>query len=151
MTYMDFNREQPRPDQAGHPGGRFDIASLLDGKPNGQLLFVGAVSCTRHRGFQMGNLMREGRMAILCPSAADFASGRYLHQIVDAIVELSQERGSKQFVLMYGCQCALLSTDFGLLSQQLKDEHDIELSIHEHCHLCPTEEDKMRIGREGGR
>lgn len=57
------------------------------------LLFVGAVGCTRHRGFQMGKLMREGRMALLCPTATDLATGRYLHQVVDALVELSRERG----------------------------------------------------------
>lgn len=132
-------------DRNGEPNrrrnGGFSIDSLLDGKPNAQLLFVGSLNCTRHRGFQMGDLMRQGRMAILCPTASDFATGRYLHQMVDAIVELSEERNSKEFVLMYGCQCALLSTDFELISQELKDDYGIYLSIHEHCHLCQNEED----------
>lgn len=133
----DRNRETNR-----HRNGGFSIRSLLDGKPNAQLLFVGSLNCTRHRGFQMGDLMREGRMAILCPTASDFATGRYLHQIVAAIVELSEERNSKEFVLMYGCQCALLSTDFELISQELKDEYDIYLSIHEHCHLCQKDDER---------
>jgi len=105
------------------------------------LLFVGAVGCTRHRGFQMGELMREGRMALLCPTATDYATGRYLHQVVDAIVELSGERNVKEFVVMYGCQWAVLSTDFDLLARQLREEHGILVTLHEHCHLCGTDHD----------
>lgn len=123
----------------GHSHG--GVASILDGKPNAMLLFVGAVGCTRHRGFQMGELMREGRMALLCPTATDFASGRYLHQVVDAILELSQERNIKEFVIMYGCQWAVLSTDFDLLAQELREEHGISVTFHEHCHLCGSEHD----------
>lgn len=127
-----------------HGGGRRNrggVAAILDGKPNAMLLFVGAVGCTRHRGFQMGELMRQGRMALLCPTAADYATGRYLHQVVDTILELSQERGIKEFVVMYGCQWAVLSTDFELLAQQLREEHGISVTLHEHCHLCGTDHD----------
>lgn len=124
----------------GH-GGRGGVASLLDGRPNAMLLFVGAVGCARHRGFQMGDLMREGRMALLCPTAADYATGRYLHQIVEALVELSRERGVKEFVLMYGCQWAVLSTDFDLLEQELREEHGISATLHAKCHLCGTDHD----------
>lgn len=146
---LHANQGPPREGKGG-PGGHhggFSIVSLLDGKPKAQLLFVGALSCTRHRGFQMGELMRAGRMAVLCPTATDFATGRYLHQIVDAAVELSEERNTKEFVLMYGCQCALLSTDFELLAQELWEDHGIRLTVHAHCHLCRTDED----GPHGGR
>lgn len=135
----ETGRERRR--HGGHRDGRGGIASILDGKPNAMLLFVGAVGCTRHRGFQMGDLMRAGRMALLCPTAADFASGRYLHQTVEAITELSQERGVKEFVIMYGCQWAVLSTDFDLLAQQLREERGITVTLHEHCHLCGTDHD----------
>lgn len=127
--------------EGGRRGGRFSIPSLLEGKPNAMLIFVGAVGCTRHRGFQMGDLMREGRMALLCPTATDFATGRYLHQIVDAMAELKAERGVTEFVLMHGCQCALLSTDYELIEQELREEHGITLSVHKNCHLCQTETD----------
>lgn len=137
--------------RGGRGGGGFSIGSLLEGKPNAQLLFVGAVSCTRHRGFQMGELMREGRMAILSPTATDFATGRYLHQIVEAIVELSEERNSKEFVLMYGCQLAVLSTDFDLIAKELKENYDITLSVHDHCHMCRTEDEGWHsFGEKGG-
>ena len=81
---------------ARHGGGRKKkkgLSSLLEGKVNAMLLFVGAVNCARHRADQMGDLMREGRLAMLCPTAADYATGRYLHQIVDAMLELSQSTG----------------------------------------------------------
>lgn len=134
-------RREGRDGRRGGRGSRGGIASLLDGRPNAMLLFVGAVGCTRHRGFQMGELMREGRMALLCPTATDFATGRYLHQVVDALVELSQERNIKEFVIMYGCQWAVLSTDFDLLAQELREEHGISVTLHEHCHLCGSEHD----------
>lgn len=133
MREERFEREK---EGRGHHGGGFSIESLLDGKPEGQILFVGALSCTRHRGFQMGELMRKRKLSVLCPSAADFATGRYINQIRDAVVELAQERGAKEFVLMYGCQCLVLSTDFELIRKSLKEKYGIELSLHEHCHLC---------------
>lgn len=122
-----------------HGGGRREkkhLSSLLDGKSNAMLLFVGAVGCARHRADQMGELMREGRLALLCPTATDYATGRYLHQIVDAMVELSQERGVKEFVVMYGCQWAVLSTDFDMIAQELKDGHGITATLDATCHLC---------------
>lgn len=122
-----------------HGGGRGEkkhLSSLLEGKPNAMLLFVGALGCARHRADQMGELMREGRLALLCPTATDYATGRYLHQIVDAMAELSQERGVKEFVVMHGCQWAVLSTDFDLLAQELKDVHGITATLDATCHLC---------------
>ena len=133
--------EGHRDSRGGSKGGHGNIAALLDHKPNAMLLFVGAIGCTRHRGFQMGELMREGRMALLCPTATDFATGRYLRQVTDAMVELRQERNIKEFVVMYGCQWAVLSTDFDLLTQELREEHGISATLHEHCHLCRTEHD----------
>jgi hypothetical protein len=134
----------------GKRGGGFSIDSLLAGKPEAMLLFVGAVGCTRHRGFQMGELMRAGRMALLCPTATDFATGRYLHQIVEAMAELKEQRRVTEFVLMYGCQCALLSTDFDLIRQQLREEYGITLSVHESCHLCRTDHEDTHPEEEAG-
>lgn len=136
-----FEKGNHRGSGFGHRGGGFSISSLLDGKKDAQLLFVGAVSCTRHRGFQMGELMRQGKMAVLCPTATDYATGRYLKQMEEAVIEVAQERNAKEVVLMYGCQCAVLSTDYELMKKQLKEEYDIELTIHDSCHLCRTDED----------
>jgi hypothetical protein len=129
---------------------------MLEGIPGGHLLFVGYLACTRHRQSEIGSLLLEGRLSILCPSASDFATGRYLHQIVDAIVEISQERGTKHFVLMHGCQCAVLVTDFELLKQELHDKHGVILSVHDSCRLCghderDEEEDEEDEENERGR
>lgn len=132
----------------GGRGGKKELSSLLESKPGAMLLFVGALNCARHRADQMTGLMREGRLAMLCPTATDYATGRYLHQIVDAIVELSQERGIKEFVVMYGCQWAVLSTDFDLLAQELKDDHGITATLDATCHLCGNaqgDEDDHRV------
>lgn len=130
-------------DKFGKKKEKFSIRDLLKNSENSQILFVGSLNCTRHRGFQMNELMLEKRLSILCPTPSDFSSGRYLKQIIDAIVELSEERKSKDFTLMYGCQCALLSTDFNLLETELKEQYDIHLYVHQHCHLC--------MDKEGGR
>ncbi|MGN1372099.1 MAG: hypothetical protein ACI4XM_07500 [Candidatus Coprovivens sp.] len=119
---------------------KFDIRDLLISSPNSQLLFVGALNCIRHRGTQMVQLMKEGRLAFLCPSSSDFSTGRYLKQIVDAIVELSEERNTKDFTLMYGCQLALLSTDFDFIVSELKDNYSINVVIHNHCRLCDSKD-----------
>ena len=123
----------------GRHGGRREkkgLSALLEGKPDAMLLFVGALNCARHRADQLGELMRAGRMALLCPTATDYATGRYLHQIVDAMVELSREKGVKEFVVMYGCQWAVLSTDFEMIAQELKDDHGITANLDATCHLC---------------
>jgi len=136
-----------------HGGREKHLSSLLEGKPNAMLLFVGALGCTRHRADHMGELMREGRLALLCPTAADYATGRYLHQIADAIVELSGERGVKEFVVMHGCQWAVLSTDFDLIAQELKESHGITATLDDTCHLCGNaqgeEDDHRDRGKDG--
>ncbi|MBQ9268677.1 MAG: hypothetical protein IJ206_04060 [Oscillospiraceae bacterium] len=125
--------------ERGHGrGGRTDslIQELLDLTPDTQVIFVGSLCCLRHQPFgNAGQLLRSGRFSILCPSMTDFSSGRYLHQIVDAIVELSQERNSKHFALIHGCQWTILSTDGSLLQQELKEQHGIELVIKDDSHL----------------
>lgn len=56
-------------------------------------------------------------------------------------VQLAKRGLIKEFVVMYGCQWAVLSTDFELLAQQLREEHGISVTLHEHCHLCGTDHD----------
>lgn len=148
-------RGHRRGEDGGHSrhGRQKHLSNLLEGKPEAMLLFVGAVNCARHRADQMGELMREGRLALLSPTAADYATGRYLHQIVDAMVELSEKKGVKEFVVMYGCQWVVLSTDFDMIVQELKDGHGIAATLDASCHLCGNAqggEDDHREGRRGG-
>jgi len=113
-----------------------DGSSVEAAKESPVLLFVGSVNCLRHKPYRrIGTLMRESRAALLCPSMSDFSSGRYLNQIMDALVELSEERGTKQFVIACGCQWVILSTDGELLKERAKQEYDIDLTIFEDAHL----------------
>lgn len=138
----------------GRHGGRGrqkHLSGLLEGRPDAMLLFVGAANCARHRADQMGELMRAGRLALLSPTAADYATGRYLHQIVDAMAELSEKKGVKEFVVMYGCQWAVLSTDFDMIARELKDSHGITATLDTTCHLCGNAQGGEDDHREGRR
>ena len=126
-------------ERRGGGGRRSDdelLNSIFDPAPDAQLLFVGAVNCLRHRPYAgIGKLMQEGRASILTPSMSDFSTGRYLRQVADAIVELSQERNCKRFILSFGCQWVILSTDGEMLRRELMDDYGIELILHDDSHL----------------
>lgn len=136
------NREhrEERGDRGGREGrgNRADglLESVFEKAPGAQLVFVGSINCLRHRPYAgIGKLMREGKACILSPSMTDFSTGRYLRQITDAIVELSQERNCKKFILSFGCQWVILSTDGEMIRQELWNEHGIELIFHDDSHL----------------
>lgn len=79
--------------------------------------------------------MKEGKASILCPSMSDFSSGRYINQIEEAIVELSQERDCRDFILICGCQWVILSTDGELICERLKNDHGINVTLSVDDHL----------------
>ncbi len=118
------------------PGGPDVLGELMAQNPGAQLLFVGAVNCLRHRPFVgAAEAMRRGRLSLLCPTMTDFASGRYLRQVRDAVAELAAERGAKDFVVLYGCQWVILSTDAELLAQELHDELGVNVTFFDDSHL----------------
>ena len=124
-------------DSRGGRGGQSDLlrGKLQDNK-NAQILFVGSVNCLRHKPYLgIGQLMKEGKASILCPSMSDFSSGRYINQIEEAIAELSQERNCREFVLICGCQWVILSTDGDLICERLKNDHDINVTLSVDDHL----------------
>ncbi|MCD7843617.1 MAG: hypothetical protein LUG17_03205 [Clostridiales bacterium] len=135
----DYNNQGCRLGRAGDGSERPRTNSLeerLGGDESAVFVFVGSLNCIRHKPYaQIGKMMQEGRAAMLCPSMSDFSSGRYLNQLVDAIVELSQERNTKHFVVTCGCQWVILSTDGELLIERLKNDHGIDLKIAEDAHL----------------
>ena len=119
-------------------GTRIDslISQLLNQAPDMQILFVGSLCCARHKPFEAAaKLMQEKKLSMLCPSMSDFATGRYLHQVEEAILELAAERNSKHFALIHGCQWVILSSDVTLLQQELREQHDIELTVKDDSHL----------------
>lgn len=120
----------------GHRTDNDLLESIFEKAPDAQLLFVGSVNCLRHRPYAgIGKLMQAGKASILSPTMTDFSTGRYLRQITEAIVELSQERNCKRFILSFGCQWVILSTDGDMIRQELQDEHGIELLFHDDSHL----------------
>lgn len=118
----------------GHESNLLD--ELVQPGGNTQVLFVGSLNCLRHKPYLgIGQKMAQGTASILCPSMSDFSTGRYVNQIYDAIVELSQERGCKNFVVTFGCQWVILSTDGELLTQRLEQEHGIKVVLFDDSHL----------------
>ena len=130
---------EPRESSRGrgrHGGGSELIEGLLLQNPNAQILFVGSLNCIRHKPFMgIARYMRERKFSFLCPTMTDFASGRYLHEIKDAIGELAAERNAKEFVLIVSCQWVILSTDGELLQQEVRDEYGVTLSLYDDSHL----------------
>ena len=122
--------------EKGRKNGDELLSEMFADAPNGQLLFVGSVNCLRHKPYMgIGKLMQEGRASVLCPAMSDFSTGRYLRQIEEAILELSRERNCKQFVVTFGCQWVILSTDGEMLQRKLKEDYGIELSLFDDSHL----------------
>lgn len=133
-----FGRPEGIGERGGHGHGMGEdlLESIFAKAPDAQLLFIGSLNCLRHKPYMgIGKLMQQGRASVLSPSMTDFSTGRYLRQIVEAVVELSRERNCKRFILSFGCQWVILSTDGELIRQELKDEYDIELIFHDDSHL----------------
>ena len=100
------------------------------------LLFVGSLNCIRHKPYmEIGKKMATGKASFLCPSMSDFATGRYLHQICDAVAELHMERGILNFVIAFGCQWIILSTDSELIAEQLHKKYGINVMFYDDSHL----------------
>lgn len=122
--------------RGGNGRGGSVIAEILSRDPEGQILFVGSVNCLRHKPFfGIAEYMRQGVVSVLCPTMTDFASGRYLRQVKEAVAELSRERGVKRIHLIYSCQWVILSTDGDLLSQEIMEEQGVELVLWDDSHL----------------
>lgn len=120
----------------GHGRGGNLIEDLLQENPHAQILFVGSLNCIRHKPFMgVAPYMREGKFAFLCPTMTDFASGRYLNEIKEAIGELAEERNVKEVVLIYSCQWVILSTDGELLQQEVREEYGVTLKLYDDSHL----------------
>lgn len=100
------------------------------------MLFVGSMSCLRHKPFREAEaLMVERKMSVLCPSMSDFATGKYINQIIESIVELSEELHTKNFTVIHGCQWVILSTDAEMIIDELESQHGIHLVICDDSHL----------------
>lgn len=109
--------------------------------PETQILFIGAMACTRHRAQELTELQKQGRLAFLCLDEVDFITGRYLSKIEEAITELVEERHPGGIYLTAGCQAALLSTDWQLLIDKMEAKSGVLIRAHTGCHLCGVQHD----------
>lgn len=125
----------------GHGGGEYgggmdECGRILSERPNVQILFLGSVNCIRHKPYWgIAKHMREGKVSMLCPTMAEFSTGRYLTLVKEAIAELKEERGADEFMLMTGCQWVILSSDGELLMQEVRDELGVNLTLYVNDHL----------------
>ncbi len=127
---------QKRGDRGHGRSGDDILNSFFEEAPDAQLLFIGSVNCLRHKPYMgIGRLMQAGKASVLSPTMTDFSTGRYLHQIKDAVVELAQERNSSRFILSFGCQWVILSTDEDVIRRELKEEYGIDVIFHDDSHL----------------
>lgn len=109
--------------------------------PETQILFIGAMACTRHRAQELTELQKQGRLSFLCLDEVDFITGRYLSKIEEAITELVEARHPGGIYLTAGCQAALLSTDWQLLIDKMEAQTGVPIRAHTGCHLCGVQHD----------
>lgn len=109
--------------------------------PETQILFIGAMACTRHRAQELSDLQKQGRLSFLCLDEVDFITGRYLSKIEEAITELVEARHPGGIYLTAGCQAALLSTDWQLLIDKMEAQTGVPIRAHTGCHLCGVQHD----------
>ncbi len=127
-------RKRSAQDEKGQPG-RGGMQDFYAQVPDAHLLFIGSVNCLRHKPFSgLAEMMRQRRASILTPTMTDFSTGHYLRQIVDAVAELSQKRGNR-FILAFGCQWVILSTDEDMIRQELREKYGIEVFFYDDSHL----------------
>lgn len=117
-------------------GGVFTPLGLV---PDIQIIFVGAAACTRHRANEMGQMMKSGRMSVMCLDEVDFITGGYIDKMKDAVRGLYKERNAKGFIILPNCQSALLSTDYGIITKELSEELGVPVKVREGCHICGFE------------
>lgn len=103
--------------------------------PGLQMIFVGALSCTRHK-IHGQELQQEGKFSYLCPTETDFITGSYLKKIKEAAAIVAAEKHASALIFVTGCQCTVLSTDFDLLKDELEEALSIPVCFFEAAHLC---------------
>lgn len=112
-------------------------------EPGEQMLYIGSYACIRHHFPDLAELQSKEKLAFLCPSGVDFITGGYLQKIQDAAAVLVQKRNATGLILVPGCQCTLLSTDFDLLADMITDELHVPVRVDGVCRLCAPKRDEQ--------
>lgn len=128
------------------PQMRDEVFMKLERIPEIQLIYVSALACTRHRGNELVDMQRRGNLSYLLFDEIDMITGDYISKIRDASAQIASERNPMGIVLVTGCQSALLSTDYGLLTQEIEQELGIPVGVHDGCRLCGFDEEEPGAG-----
>ena len=119
-----------------------EVFTKLGRIPGVQMVYVSALACTRHRNIDFITLQRQGRLSFLMFDEVDMVTGDYIDKTKQAAAEIAAERNPTGIVLLSGCQSALLSTDYKLLSEEIEDEIGIPVRVHDGCRLCGFDEEE---------
>lgn len=128
------------------PRARNEVFVKLAQIPDIQLIFVAALACTRHRGTELVALQRQGVLSYLLLDAIDLITGDYITKAKEAAAQIAEERKPSGIILMCGCQSALLSTDYGLLTGEMEQELGIPVRVYDGCRLCGFEQEETDGG-----
>ncbi len=120
-------------------GGVFTKLMMI---PGVQMIYVSALACTRHRNIDFIQMQRAGRLSFLLFSEVDMITGDYITKTKDAAAEIAAERSPTGIILLTGCQSALLSTDYKLLSEEIEQEIGVPVRVHDGCRLCGFDEEE---------
>lgn len=98
-------------------------------------IYMGSLSCMRHRGREFYELQQQRRLAFLIIDEVEFITGAYLDIIKKAAHEIFAKRRPRAIRISAGCQGTLLSTDYDMLADELSDELGITVIADKNCHL----------------
>ena len=122
--------------------GKGEVFTKLGRIPGAQMIYVSALACTRHRNVDFIALQRQGRLSFLMFDEVDMVTGDYIDKTKQAAAEIAAERKPTGIVLLTGCQSALLSTDYKLLTDEIEAEIGVPVRVHDGCRLCGFDEEE---------
>ncbi len=124
------------------PRARAEVFTKLMKIPGVQMIYVSALACTRHRNIDFIEMQRKGRLSYLLFNEVDMITGDYIQKTMDAAAEIAAERNPSGIILLTGCQSALLSTDYKLLTEEIEQQIGCPVRVHDGCRLCGFDEEK---------
>lgn len=98
-------------------------------------IYMGALSCMRHRGEEFYELQRRGRLAYLILNDIDYITGDYIAKLKEAVRLVKEKHDPSVIQIAAGCQGTLLSTDYDMLKTELEAELKTKILIDKNCHL----------------
>ncbi len=134
--------EKTRPISLSPSRGRGEVFTKLMRIPGVQMIYVSALACTRHRSNDFVQMQRAGRLSYLMFSEVDMITGDYIEKTKQAAAKIAAERHPSGIILLTGCQSALLSTDYKLLTEEMEAEIGVPVRVHDGCRLCGFDEEK---------